>query len=276
MNCDHSTNVRHLNSMGEVQKSGVWVPHSLSQNHKHQLMAIYASLLDGHWLAREEHRPFLFCIITGDEKLCLYPNIRERKEWLSPNKKATPRTKTCAHPQKMLCISWNSDELLPRGVTMTADIYCQQLKCLAGTIQEKRPTKLREAMLLHDNARPHSANLRETLYRSWVGKLFRIHFKSPDLAPPDFHLFRSPSNDLQGTSFSDENVLRTWFDDFFNSNPRDFHSRGIEKLLQHWQTVVNSEGEYIVDWLTSLLCVSDVFNKLMENRYGIMHQPNRL
>ena len=31
MNCDHSTTVRDLHSMGKVQKSGVWVPHALSQ-----------------------------------------------------------------------------------------------------------------------------------------------------------------------------------------------------------------------------------------------------
>ena len=31
MNCDHSTFVRRLYSMDKVQKSGVWVPHALSQ-----------------------------------------------------------------------------------------------------------------------------------------------------------------------------------------------------------------------------------------------------
>ena len=31
MNCDHSTIVRHLHSVGKVQKSAVWVPHALSQ-----------------------------------------------------------------------------------------------------------------------------------------------------------------------------------------------------------------------------------------------------
>ena len=40
MNCDHSTTVRHLYSMGKVQKSGVWVPHALSKNHKNQRVAI--------------------------------------------------------------------------------------------------------------------------------------------------------------------------------------------------------------------------------------------
>ena len=41
MNCDHSTIVRHLHSTGKVKKSGVWVPHALSQNHKNQRVAIW-------------------------------------------------------------------------------------------------------------------------------------------------------------------------------------------------------------------------------------------
>ena len=56
--------------------------------------------------------------------------------------KATPRTKTYVHPQKiMLCIWWNSKgvlyyELLHQGITMTADIYCQPLRRLAVAIQK--------------------------------------------------------------------------------------------------------------------------------------------
>ena len=34
INCDHSTIVQHLRSMDKAQKSGVWVPHALSRNHK--------------------------------------------------------------------------------------------------------------------------------------------------------------------------------------------------------------------------------------------------
>ncbi|KAJ4433887.1 hypothetical protein ANN_16200 [Periplaneta americana] len=91
--------------------------------------------------------------------------IRKRKKWLSPNKKATPRTKLSARPQKiLLCTWWNCEgvlyyELLLRGVTITADIYFHQLRRLAHALKEKRPTRLREVMLLHDNACPHSANL---------------------------------------------------------------------------------------------------------------------
>ena len=87
MNCDHPTTVRHLYSMSKVQKSSVWVLDVLSQNHENQREAICALLLARHRLAREQHRPFLSGIFTGDEKWCLYANIRKRKEWLSPNKR---------------------------------------------------------------------------------------------------------------------------------------------------------------------------------------------
>ena len=84
--CDHSTIVRYLHSMCNVKKSGVWVLHALSQKHKNLLVAICATLLARHQLARK-HQSFLPCIVTGDKKWCLYANIRKIKKWLSPNKR---------------------------------------------------------------------------------------------------------------------------------------------------------------------------------------------
>ena len=48
MNCDYSTIVQHLDSVSKFQKSGVWLPHALSQNHKNQWVALCASLLAHH------------------------------------------------------------------------------------------------------------------------------------------------------------------------------------------------------------------------------------
>ncbi|XP_049952507.1 histone-lysine N-methyltransferase SETMAR-like [Schistocerca serialis cubense] len=106
LNCDHSTIVQRLHAMGKVQKLCVWVQHALSQNHKNQQVAICGSLLACHQLAREQHQLVLSCIITCDKKWCIYVNIRKRKEWLTLNKAATPRTKPSAHTQQiMLCTS---------------------------------------------------------------------------------------------------------------------------------------------------------------------------
>ena len=96
----------------------------------------------------------------------------------------------------------------PRGTTITADIYYQQLSHLADTIQQEGPTSLPEVMLLHDNARPHSANLTKNTIQEFGLEVIPHPPYSPDLEPSDFHLLRSLSNDLQGTSFPDVNVLR--------------------------------------------------------------------
>ena len=85
MNCDHSPIVRHFHPMDKIKKSGVCVPHALSQMHKYQRVAICASMLVHHWLAHEQHWPFLTCIVTSDEEWCLYANIRKRKKCLSHN-----------------------------------------------------------------------------------------------------------------------------------------------------------------------------------------------
>ena len=95
---------------------------------------------------------------------------KERNGW-AVTKSNSPYKDLRASTKTILCIWWNSEgvlyyELLPRGVNITADIYCQQLRRLADAIQETPPTILREMMLLHDNARPHSANLTKTLYWS--------------------------------------------------------------------------------------------------------------
>ena len=253
MNCDQSTIVRHLHSMGKVQKLGVWVPYVLSENNKNQRVTICASLLARHRLARQQHRPFLSQIVTGDEKWCLYINIKNRKEWLSPNEQATPRAKGGTHPRKvMLCIWWGKEgviyyELLPRNVTITSEVYCQQLRRLEAAIQEKRPVRRHQVILQHDNARPHTANITKAAIQELGWEVIPHPPYSPDLAPSDFHLFRSLSNNLRGISFNNDAALQNWLDDFFTSKPPDFFRRGIEKLPERWESIINNAGEYIID-----------------------------
>jgi hypothetical protein len=71
---------------------------------------------------------------------------------------------------------------------------------------------------------------------------------SLDLAPLDYHLFHSLSNNLHGVSFNKNNAeLQNWLDDFFTAKLADFFKRGIENLLERWEAVVNNGGEYIID-----------------------------
>jgi hypothetical protein len=70
---------------------------------------------------------------------------------------------------------------------------------------------------------------------------------SPDLAPSDYHVFRSLSNNLGGVSFNNGAELQNWLDNFFTAKPADFFKRGIKNLPERWEAVLNNEAEYIID-----------------------------
>ncbi|XP_052827644.1 histone-lysine N-methyltransferase SETMAR-like [Octopus bimaculoides] len=83
MECSHTAIEKHLHSMGKVPKYGVWVLHALSDNNKNQRATISAGLLARHHSTHGHKQRFLYRIVTGDEKWCLYINMKQCKEWLS-------------------------------------------------------------------------------------------------------------------------------------------------------------------------------------------------
>jgi hypothetical protein len=69
----------------------------------------------------------------------------------------------------------------------------------------------------------------------------------PDLAPSDYHLFRSLSNNLQGVPFNNDTEQQNWLKDFFTAKLADFFKHEIENLPKYWEAVVNNGEEYISD-----------------------------
>ncbi|UYV72294.1 SETMAR [Cordylochernes scorpioides] len=66
--------------------------------------------------------------------------------------------------------------------------------------------------------------------------------RPPDLAPTDYHLLHSMSNHMRGTTFDDEEDLKTWLNNFFDTRSGDFWRNGINKLVEIWEEVVNNNG----------------------------------
>lgn len=54
------------------------------------------------------------------------------------------------------------------------------------------------------------------------------HF--PDIAPSDFHLFRSMKHVLAGTNFRNETEVRKWVVDFIASKDEEFFRQNIYML----------------------------------------------
>jgi len=60
---------------------------------------------------------------------------------------------------------------------------------------------------------------------------------SSDLAPSDFHLFRSLQNSLNGKSFNSL-VEKNHLEKFFAEKPERFWKDGIFKLPERWRKLV--------------------------------------
>ena len=97
-------------------------------------------------------------------------------------------------------------------VVSTTQIFIAKIRDVLQTHSKKNDQQ--DVMPLHNNARPHSANLTKNNIQELGCEAIAQPVNSPNLAASDFYLFRSLSNNIQGTSFSDENELGTWFDDF--------------------------------------------------------------
>ena len=237
MGCSHKTILRHLHSMGKVQKLGAWVPHVLSEANKHCRFTIAAGHLSRHLSIRGNKEQFLYRIVTGDEKWCLYVNMRRRKQWVSPGEQATPLPKQDLHPQKtMLCVWWDWKgviywELLENNQTVDKKLYVAQMYRLNDAILLKRPDLQGKVILLHDNARPHVAKIVKIAIKELEWEILLHPPYSPDIAPSDYHLFRSMSNQMRGVTFSDEDDLKAWLDNFLKQWKLTFIKEESSNLL---------------------------------------------
>ena len=152
----------------------------------------------------------------------------------------------------MICVWWDWRglihwEMLDSNQTVDRNLYMAQLHRVNAAIQLKRPEKQGHVILLHDNARPHTAKTVKAglLELGWEILLHPPY--SPDLAPSDYHLFRALSNDINNVTFDSEEGLKSWLDNFFETRTENFWKVGINKLVERWKKVVDNDGEYIIN-----------------------------
>ena len=124
---------------------------------------------------------------------------------------------------------------------------CSHLDPLKIALDEKYLELVnRKHTIFHqDNVRSHiSLMTRQKLLQ--LGWEVLIHPPySPDIAPSDFHLFRSLQNSLNGKSFSSLEDCKRHLDQFFTQKDKKFWEDGIMKLPEKWQKVVEQNGEYV-------------------------------
>lgn len=246
MGCGQTTISRHLKSLGKVRKLGSWIPHKLTEQNRDQRVTIASFLL-----SFSRTTSWLDSILTSDEKWVLYENTKRKYQWIDEDAEPEPEPKADLHPKKvMISVWWNVRgvvhwELLPPNTTVTARYYCAQLQRVKAALNSQR-LGAGKVRYLHDNARPHTAKETRRKLNALGWEVLPHPPYSPDLAPTDYHLFRHLNNSLAGKIFKDETTLETHLQDFFDSQPPEFYKKGIHKLKERWQEVVDSDGEYII------------------------------
>lgn len=239
---------KRLKAIGMVQKFGNWVPHELKPRDVERRVTASEMLLQ-----RYKAKSFLHRIVTGDEKWIRYDNPKRKLAYVKRGEQAPSTPKPNIHGSKvMLCVWWDQKgivhhELLESGQTINGTLYRQQLMRLKKAIAEKRPewaTRHETLIFHHDNARPHVAQVVKTYLDGTGWEVLTHPPYSPDLAPSDYHLFRSMQNKLSGKRFTSVESIENWLDSFFDSKDEKFYWDGIHALPEKWAKVIASDGQY--------------------------------
>jgi histone-lysine N-methyltransferase SETMAR len=82
---------------------------------------------------------------------------------------------------------------------------------------KKRLGRRHGVILQHHNARTHTANVTKAAIQELDWEILPHPPYSPDLAPLDYHIFRTLSNNLRGVSFNNDAELQNWLDEIFTS-----------------------------------------------------------
>jgi histone-lysine N-methyltransferase SETMAR len=97
-------------------------------------------------------------------------------------------------------------ELLEKNLAVTVECYCQQLRRLEAAFQQKCPG--RRHSLARQRPTTHTANMTKVAIQELDWEIFPHPPYSSDLAPSDYHLFCSLSNNLRGVSFNNNNTSK--------------------------------------------------------------------
>ncbi len=140
----------------------------------------------------------------------------------------------------MTCVK-NAHPRIHRSTLILIRVCAKLLRKLCG-----RTTSRFRSCRLHDNAAPHTAKVTKETLESLGSRVLPHPPYFLDLAPSDFHLFRSLQWFLRDKTLETEEEVKSALDDFFASKDIIFYQRGIHCLVQKWKDVIIHKGKYLI------------------------------
>ncbi|KAJ4438533.1 hypothetical protein ANN_14478 [Periplaneta americana] len=226
---------------------------NLTPEHKMQRLGAALTFLQRY---HDDGDEFLDRIVTGDESWISHftPETKQQSmHWRHSGSPVRTKFKHTLSVRKVMCtVFWDRKgilliDFLPRGETVNADRYCETLRKLRRAIQNKRCGMLTAGVvLLHDNARPHTARRTTAVLTEFCWELLDHPPYSPDLTPSDLHVFLHLKKFLSsGERFGNDEELKISVTRWFHSQAAEFYDRGIQKLIPRCDKCLNSDGGYV-------------------------------
>jgi histone-lysine N-methyltransferase SETMAR len=194
-------------------------------------------------------------IVTGDETWVHHVTSETKQAsmtWKHASSPPSKKFKTTPSAKKVMAtVFWDHKgvllvDFLTKGDTVNADRYCDTLSRLQEAIGLKRPGLLRtDVVLLHDNARPHSANRTRDLLRRYHWDVLDHPPYNPDLALSDFHLFGPLKKHLGGRRFATDGEVQQAVMSWLQALDTDFFYAGIDALVYRWNKCLDKYVDYV-------------------------------
>ncbi|GBP74933.1 Mariner Mos1 transposase [Eumeta japonica] len=132
---------------------------------------------------------------------------------------------------------------------MTGTLYRTQMMRLSRALKEKRPqycSRHDKIILLRNNARPHVAVTMKNYLKTLDWEVLPHPLYSPDIAPSDYHLFRSMAHALSEQRFTSYEDTKNWVDSWIATKDKEFFRFGILRLSERCKKIVTSDGQYLI------------------------------
>ncbi|KAJ8891596.1 hypothetical protein PR048_004124 [Dryococelus australis] len=199
---------------------------------------------------------FLNQIVTGDETWIHFDNEETKlqsQQWIHTHSQNKPKKfkGPFSNKKQMATVFWYHHgvlliDFMEPGTIINAAAYCATLRWLRQLIRNKwkgMPTL--GIVLLHYNARLHSAAVTQLLLACFPWEVFDHTPYSPDLVPSDFHLFPALKKWLGGRRFNTNDELQDTVTTWINRQAATFFAECIGKLEHRYDKWLIRHGYYV-------------------------------